>query len=186
MWRKGLNWIELGSKWARHICLNIPNGPGSLLKKRAFEPFLTHCWSQTAHCQGILGFSMGQHALPWAQNGLKTLFWACQVVWDQLWKNSCFSSRGPSGPTVSPHRARAGCPPAPPSDDWYGGLGVSLGDCEAWKPHKVGGCGRTRCPRNSVLSHIAQDTARSWFWACLTQTAHIQAIFSHFRAILST
>ena len=55
------------------------------------------------------------------------------------------------------------CPPAPPSDHWYGGLGVSLGDSEAWKPQKVRGCGWTRCPRNLVLSHVAQDTARAWF-----------------------
>ena len=27
----------------------------------------------------------------------------------------------------------------------------------------MGGCGWTRCPRNSVLSHVAQDTARAWF-----------------------
>ena len=72
------------------------------------------------------------------------------------------------------------CPPAAPSDQWYGGLGVLLVESEAWKPQKVGGCGWTRCPRNSILSRVAQDTARSWFWACLTQTAHIQAIFSHF------
>ena len=44
----------------------------------------------------------------------------------------------------------------------------------------MGGCGWNRCLRNSVLSHIAQDTARSWFWACLTQTVHIQAIFGPF------
>ena len=25
-------------------------------------------------------------------------------------------------------------PPAAPSDQWYGGLGVSLGHSEAWKP----------------------------------------------------
>ena len=62
-------------------------------------------------------------------------------------------------------------PLAPPSDHWYGGLGISLGDSEACKPQKVGGCGWNRCPRNSVLSHIAQDTTCSWFWACLTQTA---------------
>ena len=36
----------------------------------------------------------------------------------------------PLAPTV---RGLAG-PPAPPSDHWYGGLGVSLGDSEAWKP----------------------------------------------------
>ena len=27
----------------------------------------------------------------------------------------------------------------------------------------MGGCGWTRCPQNSFLSHVAQDTARSWF-----------------------
>ena len=65
----------------------------------------------------------------------------------------------PLAPTV---RGLAG-PPAAPSDCWYGGLRVSLGDFEASKPKKVGGCGWARCPRNSVLSHVAQDTARSWF-----------------------
>ena len=51
-----------------------------------------------------------------------------------------------------------------PTSLWYGGLRVSLGDSEAWNPQKVGGCGWTRCPWNLVLSHVAQDTARSWFW----------------------
>ena len=68
---------------------------------------------------------------------------------------------------MDPPLARAvrgpGCPPAAPSDHWYGGLGGSLGDFEAWKPQKVGGCRWTRCPRNSVLSYVAQDTARAWF-----------------------
>ena len=65
-------------------------------------------------------------------------------------------------PLAPPVRGLAG-PPAAPSDHWYGGLGVSLGDSKAWKPPKVGVCGWTRCPRNSFLSHVAQDTARSWF-----------------------
>ena len=56
-----------------------------------------------------------------------------------------------------------GCPPAAPSDHWYRGLRVRLGDCEGWKPQKVGGCRWARCPRNSVLSHVTQDTARAWF-----------------------
>ena len=55
-----------------------------------------------------------------------------------------------------------------------------MGESEAWKPQKVGGCRWTRCPQNSVLSHVAQDTARSWFGACFTQTAHIRAIFGPF------
>ena len=78
------------------------------------------------------------------------------------------------------------CPPAAPSDHWYGGLCVLLGDSEAWKPQKVGGCGWIWCPRNSVFSHVAQDTARSWFWACLSQTTHIWTIFGHFWAVSRT
>ena len=45
MWHRRLNWVKLGAKWAKNICLSIPNGPGSLLRKRVFDPFLTHCWS---------------------------------------------------------------------------------------------------------------------------------------------
>ena len=77
-------------------------------------------------------------------------------------------------PPLAPTVRWPGCPPAPPgdhwfgglgvpSDQWYWGLGVSLGDYEGWKPQKVGGCGWTRCPRNRILSHVAQDTARAWF-----------------------
>ena len=65
----------------------------------------------------------------------------------------------PSAPTVH----GLGRPPAPPNDHWYGCLGVRLGESQGWKPQKVGGCGRIRCPQNSILSHVAQDTARAWF-----------------------
>ena len=125
-WWKGLNSIKTGSKWAQNTCLSIPNGLGSLLEKRVFDPFLTHFWSQngplsrhfgifhgperaptgskwakttclsipngpgsllqkcvfdpflpifgpkTTHFQGILGFSVAQNTPPRAQNGLKT------------------------------------------------------------------------------------------------------------------
>ena len=66
-------------------------------------------------------------------------------------------------PPLAPTVRGLACPPAPPSDPCYGNLRVSWGNCDAWKPQKVGGCGWTRCPRNSDLSHIAQDTARAWF-----------------------
>ena len=66
-------------------------------------------------------------------------------------------------PALAPTMRGLCSPPAPPSPHWYGGLGVSLGDSEAWKPQKVGGCGWTRCLRNSILSHVAQDTACAWF-----------------------
>ena len=66
-------------------------------------------------------------------------------------------------PPLAPAVRGPGCPPAVPSDHWYGGLGVLLGDSEAWKPQKLGGCGWNRCPRNRILSHVAQDMARAWF-----------------------
>ena len=72
------------------------------------------------------------------------------------------------------------CPPAPPSDHWYGGLGVSLGDSEAWKPHKVGGCGWKTYPGNLILSHIAQDTRRVRGFPVLVHIAQILGLFGAF------
>ena len=66
-------------------------------------------------------------------------------------------------PPLAPAVRGPGCPPAVPSDHYYGCLGVRLGDSKGWKPQKVGVCGWTRCPRNRILSHVAQDTARDWF-----------------------
>ena len=40
-------------------------------------------------------------------------------------------------PLASTVRGLAG-PPAAPSDHWYRGLRVSLGDFEAWKPYSFG------------------------------------------------
>ena len=34
-------------------------------------------------------------------------------------------------PSLAPTMRGLCCPPAAPSDHWYGGLGVSLGDAEA-------------------------------------------------------
>ena len=38
----------MGSKWAHFTCLCIPNGVGSCLEKRIFDPFLPHSWSQNS------------------------------------------------------------------------------------------------------------------------------------------
>ena len=43
---KGLKSVKTGSKRAKNTYLSIPNGPGSLLEKHVFDPFLTHFWSQ--------------------------------------------------------------------------------------------------------------------------------------------
>ena len=79
---------------------------------------------------------------------------------------------------------RPGCPPAPPSDHWYAGLGGSLGNSVACKPQNVGGCGQTRCPRNSGLSHVAQDTARSWFRGVGAYCADFGAVWRLFGPFL--
>ena len=86
------------------------------------------------------------------------------MVWEQLGKKMIFFAPGTLvDPPLAPAVRGPGCPPAPPSDHWFGGLGVRLGYSEAWKPQIVGGCGWTRCPRNRILSHVAEDTARAWF-----------------------
>ena len=94
-----------------------------------------------------------------------------------------FATGTPVDPPLAPAVRGLWCPPTPPSDHQYKGLGVSLGDSEAWQPQKVGGCGWNRCPRTRVSSHVAQDTAGSWFRARLTQITHLRAIFGHFWAV---
>ena len=85
------------------------------------------------------------------------------------------------GPLVDPPLARTVrglcCPPAPPSDHRYGDLGVSLGDSEAC-------CGWTRCPRNRIFSHVAQDTARAWFRGVGAHGAPFEAFWRLFGLFL--
>jgi hypothetical protein len=50
------------------------------------------------------------------------------------------------------------------SAGWYGGLGMRLGHSEGWKPLKVGGPTGKKCPQNWILSHVAQDMTKTWFW----------------------
>ena len=53
------NSVATGSKWAKTTCLSIPNGPGSLLEKRVFDPFLTHFWSQNGPFPRHFGIFLG-------------------------------------------------------------------------------------------------------------------------------
>ena len=134
------------------------------MKKHVFDPFLTHCWSQNGPFSRHFGIFHGPKR---ATTGSKRPKNTCLSIPSGLGttlEKMIFVDPGtlvdpPLAPTV---RGLAG-PPAAPSDQWYGGLRVSLGDSNTWKPQKVGGCGWIRCPRNSFLSHVAQDTARSWF-----------------------
>ena len=95
-----------------------------------------------------------------------------------------FAPGTPVDPPLAPAVCGPSCPPSPPSDHWYGGLGGSLGDSEAWKPQNVGGCGWTRCPRNWDLSHVAQDTARAWFQVVGAHSADFGAFWRPFGPFL--
>ena len=154
------------------------------MEKYVFDPFLTPFWSQNGPFPRHLGIFHGpKHAITGSKRPKNT----CLSIPSGLGTTSeIFVAATPVDPPLAPTVRGLGCPPAAPSDHWYGGLCVSLGHSEAWKPQKVGGCGWTRCPWNLVLSHVAQDTARSWFRGCLTQTTHIQAIFGHFWTVSRT
>ena len=89
-------------------------------------------------------------------------------------------------PPLAPTVLGLAGPPAAPSDHWYGGLRVSLGHSKGWKPQNVGGCGWTRCPRNSFLSHVAQDAARSWFRGAGAHCAVFWGFLAPFWAVSRT
>ena len=176
-----------GSKWVKNTCLSIPNGPGSLLEKCIFDPFLTHCWSQNGPFSRHFGIFHGpKRGTTGSKRPKSTCLSIPSGLGPSLEKSFFFAPGTLVDLPLAPTMRGPGCPPSTPSDHWFGGLGVLLGDSEAWKPQKLGGCGWNRCPRNWDLSHVAQDTARSWIWACLTQTAHMQAIFGHFWAVAQT
>ena len=153
-------------------------------KNTFLSPFRPIFGVEMAHFQGILVFSLAQNAPPRAQNGQKYVFEHPRWSRNKFEKNHFFSPGDPSGPTVGPAVRGPGCPPAVPSDHWYGCLGVCLGDSEGWKPRKVGGCGWTRCPRNRILSHVAQDTARAWLRGAGAHCAHFGAFWRLFKPFL--
>ena len=139
MWRKGLNSIKMGSKWAQNTCSCTPNGLGSLLEKRVFDPFFTHFCSQNGHFSRHIGIFHGPKPVPmgskWAKNtclsmpkGLGSLLEKC--VFDpfltQFWFQNCpFSSHfaifhGPKCATTCSKRAKITCLGIP------SGLGTNL------------------------------------------------------------
>ena len=58
------------------------------------------------------------------------------MVYEQVWKKSFFFAPGTLvDPPLAHTKCGPGCPPAPPSDHWCGGLGVLLGESKGWMPH---------------------------------------------------
>ena len=144
--------VATGSKWANTTCLSIINGPGSFLEKCVFDPFLTHCWSQNGPFSRHFGIFHGPKG---ATTGSKRPENTCLSIpsglGTTLEKMIFFALGTPVDPPLAPTVRGLAGPPAAPSDHWYGGPRVSLNNSEAWKPQNVGGCGWTRCPRNSIL-----------------------------------
>ena len=135
--------------------------------------FLTHFCSQIGPFSRHFGIFHGKRATTGSKQPKNTCLSIQSGLGTTLEKIFFFAPGNRVDPSLAPTVRGLGCPPAAASDHWYGGLVVSLGDYEAWKPQKVGGCKWTRFPRNSVLRHVAQDTARFWFWPCWTQRTHI-------------
>ena len=185
MWWKGLNSVKTGSKRAKNTCLSIPNGPGSLLENRVFHPFLTHCWSQNGPFSRYFGIFHGPKRVSTGSKRPKnTCLSIPSGLGTTLEKIIFFALGTPVDPPLALAGRGPGRPLAAPSDHRCGGLGVSLGNSEAWKPQKVGGCGWTRCPRNWDLSHVAQDTARAWFRGVGAHCADFGAFSRLFRPFL--
>ena len=92
--------------------------------------FLTHFGpffrAKMAHFQGILAIAMAQIASRRVHNGLKTVFWASQVVEESIWRKFFFALGTLVDQPLAPTVHGGSCPPAPQNDHWYGGLGVLL------------------------------------------------------------
>ena len=141
-----------------------PKWSGITFGKTRFHPFLTHFWSQNGPFSRHFGIFRGpKHATTGSKCAINTCWSIPSGLGRTLEKMNFFAPGTLVDPPLAATMRGPGCPPAEPSDHRCGGLGVSLGDSEAWKPQKVGGCGWTRCPRNSDLNHVVQDTARPWF-----------------------
>ena len=177
--------VTTGSKWAKTTCLSIPNGPGSLLEKRVFDPFSTRFWSQNGPFSRHFRIFRGpKHATTCSKRPKSTCLSILSGLGTTLEKIIFSAPRTPVDPPLAPAVRGPGCPRAATSDHRYGCLGVRLGDSKGWKPQKVGGCGWTRCPRNRILSHVAQDTARAWFRGVGAHCTHFGAFWRFFGPFL--
>ena len=168
----------------KHL-FEIPNGARSLLKKRVFDPFLTCFWSRSGPFSRHFGIFHGpKHVTRRSKRPKDTCLSIPTGLGTTLEKIIFFAPGTPVDPPLAPTVRGLGCPSAPASDHWYGGVGVSLGDSKALKPQKVGGCEWTRCSHNPIWSHVAQDTARAWFWGVGAASADFGAFWRLFGSFL--
>ena len=113
--------VILGSKWAKTTCLSIPYGPGSLLGKRGFDPFLKHFWSQNGPFSRHFGIFYGpKRATTGSKRPKNTCLSIPSGLGTTLEKMIFFAPGTLVDPSLAPAVRRLGCPLAPPSDHWYG------------------------------------------------------------------
>ena len=104
-------------------------------KNAFFDPFLTHRWSQNGPFSRHFGIFHGpKRATTGSKRPKNTCLSIPSGLGTTLKKNIFFAPGTPVDPPLAPTVRGLTGPPAAPSDHWYGGLRVSLGDSEAWKP----------------------------------------------------
>ena len=124
--------ITTGSKWAKNICLSIPNGPGSLLEKCVSDPFSTHFLSHNGPFSRHFGIFHGPKRATTGSKRPKNTGLSIPSGLGTTLEKMIFFARGTlADPPLAPAVRGPGCPPAPTSDHWYGGLGGLMGDSEA-------------------------------------------------------
>ena len=127
--------ITTGSKWAKNTCLCIQNGLGSLLEKRVFDPFLTRFWSHNGPLSRHCGIFHGPKCVTTGSKRPKNTHLSIPSGLGTTLEKIIFFAPGTLvDPPLAPTVRGLASPPAAPSDHRYGGLGVSMGHCEASKP----------------------------------------------------
>ena len=113
----GPNRVTTSSKWAKNTCLSIPNGPGSLLEKRVFDPFLTHYWSQNGPFSRHVGIFHGPNRVTTGSKRAKnTCLSIPNGLRTTLEKIIFFAPGTVVDPPLAPTVRGPSCPAAPPSE----------------------------------------------------------------------
>ena len=117
MWWKGLNSVKTGSKRAKNTCLSIPNGPGSFLGKRVFDPFVTNFWSQNGPFSRHFGIFHGpKRATTGSKRPKNTCLSIPSGLGTTLEKMIFFAPGTLVDPPLAPTVRGLAGPPAAPSD----------------------------------------------------------------------
>ena len=90
--------------------------------------------------------------------------WSWAVSMNNFGKMIFFALGTLVDPPLAPTVLGPSCPPTPPSDHSYGGLGVSLCDSEAWKPQKVGLNGSKQAQNDLISLVCAPQMVQDQFW----------------------